>query len=69
MDKVIHELGFEKMVLETDCPYLAPVPYRGKRNEVAYITQVSGKLADIFEVSENEIISSTTANANKLFGL
>ena len=69
MDKVVKELGFEKMVVETDCPYLAPVPHRGKRNEIAFITQVTGKLSDIFDLPESEVISETTSNAEKLFPL
>lgn len=69
LDKVIKELGFENIVLETDCPYLAPVPYRGKRNEVAYIQQVAEKIAHIFELSYEEVVDETTENAKKLFRL
>lgn len=56
------------MVLETDAPYLAPVPYRGKRNESAYIPLVAQKLADIKQVSIETLAEITTANATKIFG-
>lgn len=69
MDQVVKELGFEKLVLETDCPYLAPVPHRGKRNEVSYVNLVAEKLAHIFEMSLDEVNDQTTKNATVLFGL
>ena len=56
------------MVLETDAPYLAPVPYRGKRNESAYIPLVAQRLADIKQVSIETLAEITTANATKIFG-
>jgi TatD DNase family protein len=56
-------------VLETDSPYLAPVPYRGKRNEPAYLANVLEKLADIYGISSNDIASQTTKNAKQLFKL
>jgi TatD DNase family protein len=56
------------MVLETDAPYLAPVPYRGKRNESAYIPLIAQKLADIKQVSIETLADITTANAAKIFG-
>lgn len=67
MDKVIPDLDMVNVVLETDSPYLAPVPHRGKRNEPAYIQLVAQKVADYRETSLEELISITTANANKLF--
>ena len=57
------------IVLETDSPYLAPVPYRGKRNESAYIVKVVEKLSDIYELPESEIIRLTDINATKIFNI
>src|SRR5688572_5656032 len=69
LDKVIEEIDLNSIVLETDAPYLAPVPYRGKRNECSYITSVTKKLAEIKKITEEEIAEITTRNAEKLFGL
>ncbi len=69
LDEVIKKIGLSRMVLETDAPYLAPVPYRGKRNEPAYIPLVAQKLADITDISLEEVAEITTANAKKIFGL
>jgi len=55
--------------LETDAPYLAPVPFRGKRNECSYIPYVAQKLADIKQLPVETIAATTTLNAEKLFGL
>lgn len=63
MDKVLPFIDLEHIVLETDCPYLAPVPYRGKRNEVAYIPLIAQKVADLMQVSVKEIAEKTTKNA------
>ena len=60
------DLGF--IVLETDAPYLAPVPFRGKRNESSYLIHIAQKLAEVKGVSVEEIASVTTANAQKIFG-
>ncbi len=67
-DAVKH-IPLNKLVLETDSPYLAPSPFRGKRNESAYITHVASKISDIFEVSEQEIDRITTENARNLFSI
>jgi TatD DNase family protein len=64
---VVKEIGSDQLVLETDSPYLAPVPHRGKRNESSYICIINRKLAEIFECSEEEMAGITTANAEKLF--
>jgi TatD DNase family protein len=66
---VIKEIGPEYLVLETDSPYLAPVPHRGKRNESSYICIINRKLAEIFECGVEEIAEITTANAKKLFNI
>ncbi|MFZ1330079.1 MAG: TatD family hydrolase, partial [Chitinophagaceae bacterium] len=57
------------VVLETDAPYLAPVPFRGKRNEPSYLKYIAEKLAVIKNVTTEEIATITTANAEKLFRL
>ncbi len=69
LDKVIKEIGMNSIVLETDAPYLAPVPYRGKRNEPSYLKYVVEKLAEIKNLEVEEIAKITTGNAEKLFGL
>ena len=65
----IKDVPLDRILLETDAPYLAPVPYRGKRNESSYITEVIKALSTIYNLSEKEIIELTTANALKLFKL
>jgi TatD DNase family protein len=69
LDKAIADIDLKHIVLETDAPYLAPVPFRGKRNECGYILYVAEKLAELKGVTVNEIESNTTDNAQKLFGL
>lgn len=66
---VVSRVPLERIVLETDCPYLTPVPHRGKRNEPAYVTYVARKLAELKGVSEGEVAVQTTANASALFGV
>ena len=69
LDKVLPELTLEKVVLETDSPYLAPVPHRGKRNEPCFIPLVAAKLATLMNVSMEEVQSATSSNAARIFGL
>ena len=69
LDKVIKEIGMNNVILETDAPYLAPVPFRGKRNEPAYTKIVAEMLSNITGYSIDEIEESTTANATRLFNL
>ncbi|MGW8121210.1 TatD family hydrolase [Roseivirga echinicomitans] len=69
MDEVIPELNMDHVVLETDSPYLAPVPYRGKRNEPSYLKLVAQKIADLRQIAVEEIIATTTVNANSLFNV
>jgi TatD DNase family protein len=69
LDKVVEQLPLEHLVLETDSPYLAPVPYRGKRNESAYIRIVAEKLAGLKKCSLEEVARITTENSTHLFGI
>ncbi|MBX7225530.1 MAG: TatD family hydrolase [Chitinophagales bacterium] len=66
---VVKQIPLEKLVLETDSPYLTPVPFRGKRNESSYTRIIAEKLAEIKEISLEEVAAVTTANAMRLFGL
>lgn len=63
LDKVIPYVDLKHLVLETDSPYLAPVPYRGKRNEVSYIEIVAQRIGDLKQISKEEVIATTTENA------
>lgn len=67
--EVLKEIGLERVVLETDSPYLAPVPHRGKRNESAYTTLVAQQIAQTMEISEEEVCQITSRNAKNLFRL
>lgn len=67
IDQFLNEIPLDKIVLETDSPYLAPVPYRGKRNESSYLGLVAGKLVDIYGVDFTEIDRVTSENAKRLF--
>ena len=69
LPEVIQQIDLEHLVLETDSPYLPPVPYRGKRNESSYIPIVAEKLADIYQCPISEIAAKTTENAIHLFQL
>ena len=62
-------IGLERLLLETDSPYLAPVPHRGKRNESAYIVNTAAHIAQSLGLSDSMIASGTTANASSLFGI
>jgi len=67
--EVLAQIDLSHMVLETDAPYLTPVPFRGKRNESSYLKYIVEKMALIKNVSTEEIAVVTTANAEKIFGL
>ncbi|MEX2605229.1 MAG: TatD family hydrolase [Gracilimonas sp.] len=69
VDKTVAQLPLDKMMLETDAPYLSPTPKRGKRNEPAYMKFTAEKLADIFGMSLDEIDAVTTKSAKRLFGI
>jgi TatD DNase family protein len=67
LDKVVETISIEDIVLETDSPYLAPMPYRGKRNESSYITLIAKKVAELKNISIEEVENITTKNANFIF--
>jgi TatD DNase family protein len=69
LDKVVKEAGLENIILETDSPYLAPTPYRGKRNESSYVTIINSKIAEIFNIEPEAAATITTANSIELFRL
>jgi len=67
VDTFLNEIDIKHIVLETDSPYLAPVPYRGKRNESSYLLNIVSKLENIYNLTTNEIASITTQNSKKVF--
>ncbi|MFO1441938.1 TatD family hydrolase [Bacillus sp. Bva_UNVM-123] len=67
--EVAAAIPLDKLLIETDCPYLAPHPYRGKRNEPSYVKLVAEQIAEIKQISIEEVASVTTENAKKLFGI
>ena len=69
VDQFLNQIDIKHIVLETDSPYLAPVPFRGKRNESSYIVNVVEKLAQIYSLSADEIAAITTANSKAIFGI
>jgi TatD DNase family protein len=69
LPEVLETVELAHLVLETDAPYLTPVPFRGKRNESSYLSYIISKLAEVKRVSESEVASITTANAEILFRL
>ena len=69
IDQFLNQIDLKHIVLETDSPYLAPKPYRGKRNESAYVVKVAEKLSDIYGVSLEEIAAQTTQNSKDIFGI
>jgi hypothetical protein len=69
IDQFINQVDLKHIVLETDAPYLAPKPYRGKRNESAFINKVVEKLSELYQMSEADIASITTQNSKDVFGI
>lgn len=69
LDKVVKEIDLKHLVLETDAPYLAPVPFRGKENESSYLRYVAEKVADLHETSIGEVARITTQNSINVFGV
>ena len=67
LDKVVEEIDLKHIILETDSPFLAPVPFRGKRNESAFIQLIAKKIAEIKNITSEEVAEITTHNANTLF--
>ena len=67
--EVVRKVPLDRLLLETDAPYLTPVPYRGTRNESAYIPLVAAKIAELKGVGVEEVAEVTTRNAKELFGL
>ncbi len=68
LDSVLPNVGLDQIVLETDSPYLAPVPFRGKRNEPAYLSYIARRVAEIMSVEVNDVAEHSTENAHMLFG-
>ncbi len=69
IDQFLSVIPISEIVLETDSPYLAPVPYRGKRNESSYLVNVLNKVAEIYNVTPEEVAAVTTQNSKDLFGI
>lgn len=69
IDQFLNQIPIKNIVLETDAPYLAPTPFRGKRNESSYITKVLDKLVTIYELTPQEIAEITTKNSKDIFGI
>ncbi|MBU2922536.1 TatD family hydrolase [Winogradskyella psychrotolerans] len=69
IDQFINQIDLKHIVLETDSPYLAPKPYRGKRNESSYIYKVLEKLAELYQMSAGEVAHITTENSKAIFGI
>lgn len=68
-DKVVREIELKYILIETDCPYLTPIPFRGKRNEPLYVEYVAEKIAEIGEISYDVVREETTLNARQLFSI
>lgn len=69
LDRVVSELPTELLLLETDCPYLTPVPHRGKRNESSYVEFVCGKVAELHGISAERVDQITTTTAKRIFSI
>jgi TatD DNase family protein len=69
IDQFLDQIDIKNIVLETDSPYLAPIPFRGKRNESSYLVNIIDKLAQIYGLSANEIAEITTENSKTVFGI
>jgi TatD DNase family protein len=68
LPEIVKDIDLEFIVLETDAPYLTPVPFRGKRNESSYLKYIVQKIADVKDISVEEVAERTTKNAEKIFG-
>ena len=69
IDRFLNQIDLSHIVLETDSPYLSPVPFRGKRNESSYLSLVCEKVAVIYGISKEEVARVTTENSKKIFGV
>jgi TatD DNase family protein len=69
LDEVVKQIGLEHIVLETDAPYLAPAPFRGKENESSYLHYVAQKVADLHQVDLAVVADITTQNSKDVFGI
>ena len=69
LDKVVEQIDIKHLVLETDAPYLAPTPYRGKRNESAYLSLIAEKIASIYQISSKQVAEITTQNSREIYGI
>src|SRR5690606_18246248 len=69
IDTFLNQIPLKHIVLETDSPYLAPAPFRGKRNESSYLALVCKKLSEIYNVTEDKIATITTENSKAIFGI
>jgi len=69
IDQFLDTIDLKHIVLETDAPYLAPHPFRGKRNESSYIVKVLEKLSEIYNLTQEEIAAVTTENSKAVFGI
>ncbi|WP_293889618.1 MULTISPECIES: TatD family hydrolase [unclassified Sphingobacterium] len=69
LDQVVKEIDLKHLVLETDAPYLAPVPFRGKENESSYLIYIAQKVADLHQISIEKVAEITTENSKRIFGI
>jgi len=69
LDKFLAEIDLQHIVLETDSPYLSPVPYRGKPNESSYLIYIAQKVAELYQLSIEEVAAITTQNSKQIFGI
>jgi len=67
INKIINQISLDNIILETDSPYLAPTPFRGKRNESKFLVKIAQKMSEIYEIDINEIAKKTSSNAINLF--
>ncbi|MFZ2940933.1 MAG: TatD family hydrolase, partial [Leptotrichiaceae bacterium] len=67
--EMVKNTPLERIVIETDCPYLTPEPFRGQRNEPIYVKYVAEKIAEIKEISVEEVIKVTTENAKRVYNI